>query len=73
MALNTLSDNGIAILELEARFWSTAGGKEQAVRDELSMAPVRYYQTLNQLIDTESALACHPVLVNRLRRMRAVR
>ncbi|KAA0942908.1 DUF3263 domain-containing protein [Streptomyces apricus] len=37
---------------------------------ELGLVPVRYYQVLNALLDTERALAHDPVTVNRLRRVR---
>lgn len=56
-----------AILHLEAKWWATAGGKEQAIRDQLAMTPVRYYRRLNDLIDTEAALTAYPLAINRLR------
>lgn len=65
-----LTDQQQQILDFEAQWWATAGGKEDAIRDQLAMTPVRYYQQLNQLLDTEAALAHDPVLVNRLRRIR---
>jgi len=34
------------------------------------MSPVRYYQRLNLLIDVPAAMAAHPVLLGRLRRIR---
>jgi hypothetical protein len=37
------------------------------------MSTTRYYQVLNALIDTPSALAADPMLVKRLRRLRATR
>ncbi len=39
----------------------------------IGLTPVRYYQRLNQLADTEAALAHNPVLVNRLCRVRTNR
>lgn len=62
-----------AILAMERQFWTTAGAKEEAIRDQLGMTPIRYYQRLNQLIATAGALAHDPVTVNRLRRIRAPR
>ncbi len=59
-----------AVLALEARGWEAPGAKERAVREELGLVPVRYYQVLNALLDTERALAHDPVTVNRLRRVR---
>ncbi|WP_129308389.1 DUF3263 domain-containing protein [Streptomyces sp. L2] len=61
------------ILALERRGFSGPGAKERAVREELGMAPVRYYQLLNALLDDERALAHDPVTVNRLRRVRDAR
>ncbi|WP_037580041.1 DUF3263 domain-containing protein [Phaeacidiphilus oryzae] len=68
-----LSDRDRAILALEARSWRSPGAKEAAIRERLGLAPVRYYQLLNALLDREEALAHSPVLVNRLRRLRDTR
>ncbi|MEU6666553.1 DUF3263 domain-containing protein [Streptomyces sp. NPDC046727] len=62
-----------AILALERRGFAGAGAKERAIREELGLAPVRYYQLLNALLDDERALAHDPVTVNRLRRVRQAR
>ncbi|GGX47079.1 DUF3263 domain-containing protein [Streptomyces fructofermentans] len=62
-----------SVLALERRGWPTPGAKERAVREELGLAPVRYYQLLNALLDAPRALAHDPVTVNRLRRVREVR
>jgi hypothetical protein len=61
------------ILALERRGFSGPGLKERAIREELGLAPVRYYQLLNALLDDERALAFDPVTVNRLRRVRDAR
>ncbi|MBU6534153.1 DUF3263 domain-containing protein [Streptomyces sp. NPDC057245] len=58
------------ILALERRGFSGPGAKERAIREELGLAPVRYYQLLNALLDDPRALAADPVTVNRLRRIR---
>lgn len=68
-----LSDRDRRILEFERQWWKYAGAKEQAIRDLFDMSPTRYYQILNNLIDTPQALAVDPMLVKRLRRMRAAR
>ncbi|MEV7975980.1 DUF3263 domain-containing protein [Streptomyces sp. NBC_00631] len=62
-----------AILALERRGFASPGAKERAIREELDLAPVRYYQLLNALLDDERALAHDPVTVNRLRRVREAR
>ncbi|MER6712311.1 MULTISPECIES: DUF3263 domain-containing protein [unclassified Streptomyces] len=58
------------ILALERRGFTGPGAKERAIREELGLAPVRYYQLLNALLDDPRALAHDPVTVNRLRRTR---
>ncbi|MEZ0093875.1 hypothetical protein ABH925_005067 [Streptacidiphilus sp. EB129] len=65
-----LTDRDRAVLALEQRYWRTPGAKEAAIREQLGLAPVRYYQLLNGLLDREAALVHDPVLVNRLRRLR---
>ncbi|MFF5178731.1 DUF3263 domain-containing protein [Micromonospora sp. NPDC000316] len=62
-----------AILAFEQQWWRHAGAKEQAVRDTFGVSSTRYYQLLNGLLDNPAALAADPVLVGRLRRLRASR
>ncbi len=61
------------ILAFERHWWKYAGAKEQAIRELFDMSATRYYQVLNALIDTPAALAADPMLVKRLRRLRASR
>ncbi|MEU1024065.1 DUF3263 domain-containing protein [Streptomyces sp. NPDC005900] len=68
-----LSARDRAVLALERRDWPGPGAKERAVREELGMVPVRYYQLLNALLDDPRALAHDPITVNRLRRVRESR
>ena len=68
-----LSDRDRAILAFERQWWKYAGAKEQAIRDLFDMSATRYYQVLNTLIDHPAALAHDPMLVKRLRRLRASR
>ncbi|MFC7404492.1 DUF3263 domain-containing protein [Georgenia alba] len=68
-----LSESEAAILAFERQWWKYAGAKETAIRELFDMTATRYYQVLNQLIDSEAALAADPMLVKRLRRMRANR
>ena len=72
-AAAALSERDRRILEFERQWWKFAGAKEQAIRDLFEMSATRYYQILNTLIDTPEALAVDPMLVKRLRRMRASR
>jgi Protein of unknown function (DUF3263) len=68
-----LSERDLRILGFERQWWKYAGAKEQAVRDLFDMSATRYYQVLNALIDRPEALAADPMLVKRLRRLRASR
>ena len=68
-----LSTRDREILAFERQWWKYAGAKEQAVRELFDMSATRYYQVLNTLIDSPDALAFDPMLVKRLRRMRATR
>ena len=61
------------ILAFERQWWKYAGAKEQAIRELFDMSATRYYQVLNALIDRQEALELDPMLVKRLRRMRASR
>ncbi|KGM14096.1 DUF3263 domain-containing protein [Cellulomonas bogoriensis] len=70
---NELSERDQEILGFERQWWKYAGAKEQAVRDLFGMSATRYYQVLNALIDSPAALAHDPMLVKRLRRLRASR
>ena len=68
-----LSERDQQVLAFERQWWKYAGAKEQAVRELFDMSATRYYQVLNALIDSPAALAHDPMLVKRLRRMRASR
>ena len=68
-----LSDRDQQVLAFERQWWRYAGAKEQAIRDLFGMSATRYYQVLNALIDRPEALRHDPMLVKRLRRMRATR
>jgi hypothetical protein len=77
-AATTTEDCGLGrrdreILAFERQWWKYAGAKEQAIRELFDMSATRYYQVLNNLIDTPEALAADPMLVKRLRRLRASR
>jgi hypothetical protein len=72
-AMPALSERDISVLAFERGTWRTAGAKEQAIADNLGITATRYYQLLNELIDTAEALKFDPVLVKRLRAQRARR
>jgi Protein of unknown function (DUF3263) len=68
-----LTEREERILAFERKWWKHAGSKEQAIRDAFGLSATRYYQVLNSLLDNPAALAHDPVLVGRLRRLRATR
>ena len=68
-----LDERGQQILAFERQWWRQSGAKEQAIRDTFGLSATRYYQVLNGLLDDPAALARDPVLVGRLRRLRASR
>ena len=65
-----LSDTDLSVLRFAARAPRSIGAREDAVRSELGMQPIRYYQRLNRLLDSPDALAAEPQLVRRLQRLR---
>ena len=69
----TLTEREQEILAFERQWWKYAGAKEQAVRELFDMSATRYYQVLNALIDRPEALTFDPMLIKRLRRLRAAR
>ena len=68
-----LDERDQSILAFERQWWKYAGAKEQAIRELFDMSATRYYQVLNALIDRPEALTYDPMLVKRLRRLRATR
>ena len=68
-----LSVRDAAILDFEVAWWESGGEKDAEIRDRFDLSAPRYYQILNQLIDTPEALMYQPLLVKRLRRLRQLR
>lgn len=68
-----LSARDREILTFERQAWRFAGAKETEIRELFGMTTTQYYQRLNQLLDSEAALAADPLLVKRLRRQRDAR
>ncbi|MGO4341808.1 DUF3263 domain-containing protein [Pedococcus sp. 2YAF34] len=69
----SLSERDREIIAFERQWWKYAGAKEQAIRELFEMSATRYYQVLNALIDSPAALEADPMLIKRLRRLRASR
>jgi hypothetical protein len=68
-----LTERDRQIIGFERQWWKHAGSKEQAIKELFEMSSTRYYQVLNQLIDSPDALAHDPMLIKRLRRLRSQR
>jgi hypothetical protein len=68
--IDGLSERDHAILNFERSWWSHAGIKEEAIRDQFGISAARYYQLLGALIDSPAALVHDPMLVKRLQRVR---
>jgi hypothetical protein len=61
------------MLVFERQWWRRGGAKDTAIRTRFGMPPTRYYQALNALVDRPAAMAADPLVVGRLRRVRAAR
>jgi hypothetical protein len=68
-----LTERELDILAFERQWWTHAGAKEQAIRERYGISATRYYQVLNVLLEKRAALEADPMLVKRLRRLRAGR
>lgn len=68
-----LDDLERAVLDFETRRWRYAGAKESAIREDLDLSAVRYYQVLHRLLDEPAAMEYAPGLVHRLRQSRSER
>lgn len=65
-----LDDEALAILQLEQRHYRRIGAKHAAIRAELGITPIRYFQRLTQLLDDPDAAVVAPMVIGRLRRVR---
>src|SRR5437588_12501285 len=68
-----LSDRERAILDFERSWWLEPGPKEAAIQQRLQLSSTSYYRALGDLMDSDDALAYDPLVVRRLRRLRARR
>jgi len=68
-----LTDLDRELLEFERQWWKYPGAKETAIRERFDLSMTRYYAALNRLLDQPAALEHDPLLVRRLRRLRAAR
>lgn len=69
--VGALSERDIEILDAEAEHPTWRAGEREAMAwARWRLTPTRHAQVLNQLLDTQAALAHDPHTVNRLRRIR---
>jgi len=68
-----LTDRDRAILDFERSWWSESGPKEAHIRERFELSATRYYQILNELLESPEANEYDPLVVRRLRRMRGRR
>jgi hypothetical protein len=61
------------VLDFEREAWKLTVTKQRAIRERFGFSPSRYHQLLHRIIDRPEAEAYDPMLVRRLRRLRAVR
>lgn len=69
----TLSERERTLLDVETGWWRHAGDKETAIAEALGCPTGEYYAELNRLIDRPDAETAYPLVVRRLRRLRARR
>jgi len=65
-----LTDRDRAILDFERAWWAESGPKEGLIRDKFELSATRYYQILNELLESQEAYEYDPLVVRRLRRLR---
>ena len=73
MEIDSLTQHEADVLAFEALGWPSRDRKAQAVHDAWEVSLTRYEQWLAAIIDNGAALQAHPVMVNRLRRLREQR
>jgi len=68
-----LTDDELAMLELERSWWKHVGAKDGLIRDRFDISPTIYYARLNALLDRPQAMTADPMTVRRLQRLRDAR
>ncbi len=68
-----LTERDLAIIEFERTWWSNEGPKEALIRERFDLSTSRYYDLLSDIVDSEEALSFDPLVIRRLRRLRARR
>ena len=65
-----LTERDKAIIDFERSWWNETGPKEALIRDRFELSAARYYQILNELLESTVAYEYDPLVVRRLRRLR---
>lgn len=65
-----LTERDKAILEFERSWWTLGGPKEALILERFELSATRYYQIVNELLDSDDAYDHDPLVVRRLRRQR---
>lgn len=68
-----LDERARRVLDFERESWKLEIVKERAIREHFGFSTTRYHQLLHRAIDSPAALSYDPMLVLRLRRLRAAR
>lgn len=68
-----LSERDREILDFEREWFLHVGAKDRVVRERFGISATRYYQILNELLDSPDAMTEDPMLIKRLQRQRASR
>lgn len=66
-----LTERETQVLAFERQWWKRSGAKEHAILELFGLSASRYYQVLNGVLDKPAALRADPMLIKRLRRVRA--
>ena len=61
------------VFAFERSWWEHRASKDAAIRSRFGTEAAAYYRALNAVLDRPEALAHDPLLVRRLRRLRAAR
>lgn len=65
-----LTDQQKAMLDLASEHFKHAGSLDSAAMERFGMTPTRYWQEINRIIQTESAVAYRPSTVDQLKTRR---
>ena len=68
-----LSELETRVLDFERQWYTYGGAKDHAIAENFDMTTTAYLQVLNSLLDNPAAYEHDPILIKRLRRIRAAR